>query len=279
MSDYYKSSKTRNAKEEDRFLQKNYGYSLWHFSLSLAKNYHLFPRKDYREEAGFIGVLKKEKRNREKDLDRYWKMPLIRNYHHFLIKNKEEEIKEIDGMLNSQKITGIRAKRINILALVWSYFIDRPVEIIELLAWFKKRLENIAIYKPFCDGVDKISKESLRKLLYRHKTDGIHKVWVEEYRNLFISAFPAGLAISFKYKDKGSDGNDTPVEPKGLESARKGTLFRIERLEKSDWHKDTPLLTFPKDKDKGNDEILTVGDFEENNRILKVEDKNRAHAG
>ena len=91
------------------------------------------------------------------------------------------------------------------------------------------------MYEPICDGVDKISKESLRKLLHRHKTDGTHKAWIEEDKNLFISAFPAGLAISFK---------DERIETK--------------RLEKSDWHKDIPLITFP------NGEILTIGDFEQN---------------
>jgi len=236
MSSFYESSKTRNAKEEDRFLQdpKNCGYSLWHFSLSLAMKYYLFPWKDYRE-GGYIEVLKKEKRDREKDRDRYWKMPFIKNYHFLFIKNRKEEIKEIDRILNSQNIKGRPSERINIIALAWSYFIDSPVEIIELLAWFKKRLENIVIYKPICDGIDKITKESLRKLLHRHKTDGTHKAWVEECKNLFISAIPAGLAISFK---------DETVETK--------------RLEKSDWQKDTPLIAFP------NGEILTVGDFEKN---------------
>jgi hypothetical protein len=251
MSGFYESIQTKDAKALDRHLQdpKNCGYSLWHFSLSLAKNYYLFPWKDYRE-AGYIEVLKKEKRGLEKDLDRYWKMPLIKNYHHLFIKNREEEIKEIDGMLNSQNTKGRPAESINIMALTWSYFIDSPVDIIELLAWFKKRLENIVIYKPFCDGVDKISKESLRKLLHRHKTDGTHKAWVEECKNLFISAIRVGFAISFEDK-----------------------RFEAKWPEKPERFKDTPLISFP------NGEILTVGDFEENNRILKVEDKNRAHVG
>ena len=236
-----------NAKELDRRLQEDSSYSLWHFSLSLVNNYYLFPWKDYRE-AGYIKVLKKEKRDREKDCDRYWKMPLIKNYHHLFIKNRKEEIKEIDGMLNSQNTKGRPAAGINIIALAWSYFIDSPVDIIELLAWFKKRLENIAIYKPFCDGVDKISKESLRRLLHRHKKDGTHKAWIEEDKNLFIGAFPAGLAISFKNE-----------------------RTEAKHLEKSDWHKDTPLLTFP------NGEILTLGDFEENSEMMKAADKNRAH--
>jgi len=225
-----------NAKELDRRLQEDYSYSLWHFSFSLVKDYSPLSWKDHRE-GGDIEILKKAKRDSEKDRDRYLKIPLIKNYHHLFIKNRREEIKEIDGMLNSQNTKGRPAESINIMALTWSYFIDSPVDIIELLVWFKKRLENIIIYKPFCDGVNKISKESLRKLLHRHKTDGTHKAWVEECKNLFISAIPAGLTISFK---------DERIETK--------------RLEKSDWQKDTPLIAFP------NGEILTVGDFEENSK-------------
>lgn len=242
MSAFYESSKTRNAKEEDRFLQKNYGYSLWHFSLSLAISFSPLSWKDYRE-GGQIKILKKMNNKLQKISEQLAKPP----FPYATQEDINNANKEIDWILNSQNTRGAPSKRINIIALAWSCSIDSPIEIIELLAWFKERFKNTIGYKPICDGVDKISKESLRKSLHRHKTKSSHKVWIEECRDIF-KAIPGAIAISFE---------DKRVETRWIE--------------KSNWHKDTPLITFP------TGEILTVRDFEGNIRKAKTLDKNRVY--
>jgi len=231
--------------ELDRFLQENYGYSLWHFSWSFIRNSFLW--KDYRE-GGEIKTLKKVKRDLEKNLNVLQKKPFP--YESFI--HLRKTIKAIDKPLNSQNTRGAPSKRLSIIALIWSYFIRDEHEthlanISGLLEWFNDKAEYSEFFVSFLEEIESLNNKKLKKLIARHRKENTHGETIEEGKDIFEMPAKA-IAISFE---------DKRVETK--------------RLEKSDWEKNTPLITFP------NGEKLTIGDFEENSKKTKVLYKNKAY--
>lgn len=232
--------------ELDRFLQENYGYSLWHFSWSFVDNSLLW--KDYREGGG-IKILKEMKNKLQKISEQLIKPPFPYKAH----KDINNANKEIDWVLNSQNTRGTPSKRLSIIALIWSYFIrdkhkTHLANISGLLEWFNDKTENSEFFASFFKDIENLNNKKLKKLIDRHRKENTHSAAIEEGKDVF--EMPAGI-ISILFEDEA----------------------KTNRLEKSNWNKKTPLVTFP------IGEILTIGDFEENNRILKAGDKNRAHVG
>lgn len=238
--------------ELDRFLQENYGYSLWHFSWSFIHNSFLW--KDYREGSG-IKILKEMKNKLQKISEQLIKPPFPYKAH----KDINNANKEIDWILNSQNTKGAPSKRLSIIALIWSYFIRKGNEIhfaniTGLLEWFIDRNKNceffISFFTDFADP-DKpclkniyededltlteqsFNNEKFRKLIYRHRKENTHSEAVEEGKRVF----KLSIINSISFENKGAV---------------------TKKIEKIDWEKNTPLITFP------NSEILTVGDFEQN---------------
>ena len=150
--------------ELDYFLQRNYSYSLWHFSLSLAKNFLFW--KDLRGykkiETGYLEIswkdywmkrIKELKDLKEKNiytLDNFlkkvqpsldsWEIPRAllekkvsprnRNYIEEMFELNpffdqiDFLIKKMNGFLNIQELRGTPLKRTNIIILIWSPFIQ-----------------------------------------------------------------------------------------------------------------------------------------------------------
>ena len=238
--------------ELDRFLQGNYGYSLWHFSWSFIENSFLW--RDYREGGG-IKTLKKVKRDLEEKLNELRKKPFP--YESFI--HLRKAIKAIDKPLNSQNTKGAPSKRLSIIALIWSYFIRKGNEthfanITGLLEWFIERNKNCEFFisfftdfadpdKPYLKNIyededstlteQSFNNEKFRKLIYRHRKENTHSEAVEEGKRVF----KLSIINSISFENKGAVSK---------------------KIEKIDWEKNTPLVTFP------NGEILAVRDFEQN---------------
>lgn len=236
----------KNAKELDFFLREKTEnkHSLWHFSWNLFWDYFLFPLRDLRGSAEDIAFMKRQKKRLEKlrdeTLSRYPNQP---SYIYFTIKDIEAAIEKCSKVLGSQSLRGAPVMRMNVIALTWAYFLRGNYEVHGLLEWFSKRFECLPEYKAFCDEVKAMSGDKLRKLFYAHKRSNTHRKWIEQHKAAF--EYPGGsVAISFKTRES----------------------KRLERPARS-----VPLISFP------NDEILTIGDFEENNRKTKTLDKNRVY--
>lgn len=230
--------------ELDRFLQENYGYSLWHFSWSLLHNSFLW--KDYRER-GQIKILNDMRNKLQKISEQLIKPP----FPYAVYKNINDANKEIDWILNSQNTKGAPSKRLNIIALIWSYFIKdkhetRLANISGLLEWFDNKTESSEFFTSFFKEIECLNNEKLRKLINRHRKENTHSESVEEGKRVF--EMPAGI-ISILFEDKRA---------------------KTKRL-KEPVAKSAPLLSFP------DGTVLTVGDFEENKRMAKAEDKNRLY--
>lgn len=218
--------------ETDRFLQENYGYSLWHFACSFIRNSFIW--RDYRED-GNIKTLKKGKKELEKNLDKFRKYPFPYSSYKYI----NEAIKEIDKTLNSQNMQGAPSKRLNIIALIWSYFIKDThkihlANISGLLEWFNDKTENSEFFVSFFREIENLNNKKLGKLIDRHKRKNTYAKAVEEGMRIFKN--PAkNIAILFRNNE-----------------AEEILLDKFER------GKNTPFISFP------NGEILAIEDFEKN---------------
>lgn len=239
--------RNKNAKELDFFLREKTEnkYSLWHFSWSLFWDYFLFPLRDLRGSAEEIAFMKKQKRHLEKlrdeTMSRYPNQP---SYIYFTLKDIEAAIEKHSKILGSQSLRGAPVAKLNVIALTWACFLPGNYEVHGLLEWFGKRFECSSERKTFCDEVKAMSADKLRKLLYAHKRNNTHRKWIEQCKATF--GYPGG-SVTVSFKTRESKRLEEPVA------------------------KSIPLLSFP------DGDILTVGDFEENKRMAKAEDKNRLY--
>lgn len=232
--------RNKNAKKLDFFLREKTEnkHNLWHFSFSLFWDCFLFPLRDLRGSAKEIAFMKMQKRCLEKLWDetmgRYPNQP---SCIYFILKDIKAAIEKYSKVLGSQSLRGAPVARMNVIALTWARFLPGNYEIHGLLEWFSKRFECLPEYKAFCDEVKAMSADKLRKLLYAHKQNDFYRGLIEQYKRAFVC--PGG-SVAISFETFGSKRLEEPVA------------------------KSTPLLSFP----DGN--ILTVGDFEENDKKAKV---------
>lgn len=291
-------------KELDYFLQKNYGYSLWHFSLSLASNIQGWI--DYRtvkiQESGYrmlswtafwrkrineLQQLKKknldvlsELLNRKLPQIDKWEIPRAllekkvsprnKNYIEIMFdlnpffKVTDDLIKRMEGYVNIQKVKGASYKRTNIIALIWHYFIRDESAI-------KTHIANITgLLEWFYDKFDNTNYYSpLNREIDEINNSKIKKV-IYRYKH-------------DKNKIHESLKNEVEYGKKVFEEYAVGSrivLFEnnnilIKYFSESNWEKFNSqypaLVVFP------NREELKVEDFRENSAKGKVSFKNRAY--
>lgn len=286
--------------ELDYFLQRNYSYSLWHFSLSLAGNFMFW--KDLRgykkTESGYLEISWKDywmKRIKELDdlkkknidtLDNFLKkvQPYLNNWEipRALLgkkvspgdRNYTEEmfelnpffgqidflIKKMNGFLNIQKLRGAPYKRINILLLIWSFFIrdnkgnTHILNILRLLKWFDERFKGISLYRSFSKEIGEIHEEKVSKLVHRYRkqmrSDHLENI-IKNGKIAFNESVQRKLfkVISF--------GNKNVV----VKAMRE---FDLDKNSKKN-----PLIIFPRG------ERLTLEDFENNLKKSSLNEKNQ----
>ncbi len=270
----------------DYFLQKNYSYSLWHFSLSLAGN--LLWWKDFRgykkTESGLLKISWKDfwrKRIKELEslkkknlytLDNFlqktrpyldnWEIPRAllekkisprnRNYIEEIFELNsffgqiDFLIKRMNGFLNIQNLRGTPLKRTNTIILTWSAFIHDN----------EGRTQIINIINLLKWFSEKFKDMSLYKSFYEEINE-IHAEKVTKliyrYRKELSPKYLVGVVENGKTKFKENVRNKLiSFEAKQV---------KIKTIRESDWDKcnsHTPLVTFP------NGEKYTLFDFEEN---------------
>ena len=272
--------------ELDYFLQRNYSYSLCHFSLSLAKNFLFW--KDLRGykkiESGYLEISWKDywmKRIKElKDLKEKniytlgnflkkvqpsldsWEIPRAllekkvsprnRNYIEEMFELNpffdqiDFLIKKMNGFLNIQKLRGTPLKRTNIIILTWSTFIQDNEGRTHII-------NIINLLKWFSEKFKDMS-------LYKSFHEEINEIHAEKVTKLIYryrkELSPKYLVDVVEY---GKTKFEENVRSKLISFGAK--QVKIRAIRESDWDKynsHTPLVTFP------NGEKYTLSDLEEN---------------
>jgi len=246
--------KELKAKKLDALLQKDYGKSLWHFSLSLVWNYFIFRPKEFTG-GKKIESLKNQTGNAVKIRDDFWKvLPNFPPKDEFLSikQGLDTIIKNYNQILNSKECVGGRPRRnLNVILLAWQK--NSNINYEKLIVWFMNRLIKFPAYKSFCDEVkDKFDgvyfqDDSFNRWKHRYMKKDTYERDMENCSVSFKNPVPT-IAIYF-YNDS----------------------IQTISLDQLSCKKDTPLITFP------DGDALTIGDFEKNSEMMKAADKNRAH--
>jgi len=269
--------------ELDEFLQKEYSYSLWHFSLSLAMNFIFWgdPRSTHKAQllrkrkndflkelrnikkisnenfpyiAGWAINKKIKERTQRGNTAKHATQTAIQEYQSERLKflrDLDSMIKNHDIELNDQNLRGSPRKRINVLILIWSHFIKdknqiHTANIISLLEWFNEQSRNHKQFVSCFKEIKKIKNENIKRLIQRYKRQNSLDETIKEGK-LSFKVLVGNKIISF-------EDNKT----------------MIKNFEKHEWYI-PPLITFP------SGEKLTIEDFKENSKSAKASYKNRIH--
>jgi len=283
---YEKIQTNWNPQELDYFLQQNYSYSLWHFSLSLAENFLFWKdlRGHKRTESGYrkvgskdfwtkrINELKDLKKKNILTLENFLKkvQPVLDNWEipRALLEKKVsprnsnyiEEIfdlnpffyqidfliKKMNRFLNKQNLRGSPIKRTNIIILIWSTFILDKKGRTQIL-------NIINLLKWFSEKFKDIH-------LYQSFNKEINEIYGEKASKLIYryrkESIPKYLV---NYVENAKTRFETNVRNKLILFG--ANLVKITAIRETDWDKyssHSPLITFP------NREEYYLSDFEGN---------------